>query len=149
MYHLYLSRYAARWFGRDEGPDAVSRTWLEAMRSWDTWRGEGARRSWLLTILRYEWCDWLSKLAKRDLWRPITEAARIRASGDLGREVERRDYARKVMRCMDPLKRQRLTDWAAGLEFEKSAASRAVCHARHMAARLDRTRHKAAPAEEQ
>jgi len=136
QYNRHLVSKAIQWFGPDEADDAVSRTWLEAMKFWDNWRGDAARKSWIFSILRYEWYEWLHGKVKRRLHSPIEKATHIQGSTNNARAVERLDLLQKILGSMSARDRKSLLDWSVGIKVTRNITHRAVLSARIIAEKL-------------
>jgi DNA-directed RNA polymerase specialized sigma24 family protein len=144
MYHQMLIRHAMVWFGPYDAADAVSDTWLEALRSWEKWRGSGSRKAWLVSILRYEQWAWLARKARLIQVCPLEAARSVATGGDIARDVERADLASKSWDSIDPVHRQRLSDWIGGdcQRKNKDAVTRALHAAHKTAVRLGERQYK-------
>lgn len=90
-----LRRYA-RALARDTeaANDLVQETVASALRHWDKWRGDGALRAWLFTILRHRHIE---NARKQSRWSKITvqdtEAAEAQAGPDALDPIYVRDIA--------------------------------------------------------
>lgn len=136
-WHWILVRQAACWHGFDEAEDAVSRTWLTAIRIWDRLRCEEKRFSWLRGILHNDWLRFRSSL-----WRKrrmaLSRAGHKVIPAAFDREMLLRDLRCRTLAELAPAHRTVLIRQALSLPVEKSAAWRAGCEARKISSRLSR-----------
>jgi RNA polymerase sigma-70 factor (ECF subfamily) len=81
--HLDSAYNLARWLLRSEhdAQDVVQEACLRAFRSFETFRGGGDGRCWLLAIVRNACCSWIER-NHRDMPEPLTDDDLDQIAGD-------------------------------------------------------------------
>src|SRR5262245_19031625 len=81
IYFPRLYRFALRRVAdEDVAEDIVQSTFIKAMRSLGSWRGEASLFTWLCTICRHEIHDHLQRLGRARAMASIDDAPEVRAA---------------------------------------------------------------------